>query len=170
MKDKLEFVSAVIMNEKENVLILKRKDTLALDPEKYDLCSGHMKEGEVPIQSMYREIQEELGIKQEEIKSIENIGNIKTPHKELKNTICHMYLIQIELDEKEINKRIKEVKDPEIENVQYVKNINVLRNIQKYSDFMRTIYTNEMEKIFRIVQEKLNKRKELEVKEWKEER
>lgn len=50
------------------MLLLKRRKDLKLDPGKYDLCSGHMKEEEVPTQTMYREIREEIGVKQEEIK------------------------------------------------------------------------------------------------------
>ena len=33
-----------------------------LDPGKYDFCSGHMKDGEIPLQSMYRELKEEMGL------------------------------------------------------------------------------------------------------------
>lgn len=169
-KDKLEFVSAIIANNDGNVLLLKRRKDLKLDPGKYDLCSGHMKEGEVPTQTMYREISEEIGIKQEEIKKIERLGDINTPHEKLKNTTTHMYFIEINLSEKEINKRLRSVEEPEMESAQYVKNINTLRNVQKYSDFMRSIYTEELEKIFRTVQEKLNNREELRIKQWEEER
>lgn len=169
-KDKLEFVSAIITNKEGNILLLKRREDLKLDPGKYDNCSGHMKEGETPTQTVYREIKEEIGVKQEEIKKIERIGDIQTPHEELKNTTTHMFLIQIDLSEEEINERIKKVKEPEMEKAQYIKNINVLRNIQKYSDFMRSIYTEELEGILKTAQEKLNDREELERKQWEEER
>ena len=160
-KDKLEFVSAIITNNEGNVLLLKRRNELKLDPGKYDLCSGHMREGEVPTQTMYREINEEIGVKQEEIKKIERIGDIKTPHKKLQNTTTHMYFIEIDLSEEEINKRLNSVEGPEMENAQYIKNINTLRNIQKYSNFMRSIYTEELEEVFKTAQQKLNDREEL---------
>ena len=169
-KDKLEFVSAIITNDEGNVLLLKRRKDLKLDPGKYDLCSGHMKEGEVPTQTMYREIAEEIGVKQGEIKNIERVGDIITPHEKLNNTTTHMYLIQIDLSEEEINNRLKNVEEPEMENAQYVKNLNILRNVQKYSDFMRSIYTEELEEVFKTVQEKLNDREELKRKQWEEER
>lgn len=168
--DKLEFVSAIITNSEGNVLLLKRRKDLKLDPEKYDLCSGHMKEGEVPTQTMYREIREEIGVKQEEIKKIEKLGEITTPHEKLNNTTTHMYLIQIDLSEEEINKRLKNVEEPEMENAQYVKNVNILRNVQKYSNFMRSTYTEELEKVFKTVQEKLNHREEMKTKQWEERR
>lgn len=169
-KDKLEFVSAIITNNDGNVLLLKRRKDLKLDPGKYDLCSGHMKEGEVPTQTMYREIGEEIGVKQEEIKKIEKLADINTPHEKLKNTTTHMYFIEINLSEEEISRRLENVKEPEIESVQYVKNINTLRNVQKYSNFMRSIYTEELEKVFRTVQEKQNQREELRIEQWEEER
>lgn len=161
--DKLEFVSSIITNKEGNVLLLKRKDTLTLDPGKYDLCSGHMKTSEVPMQSMLRELREEIGIKQEQIKKIENLGDIKTPHKKFLNTVCHMYHIEIDLTENEINNMLKEVEEPEMESAQYLKDINQLRMIQKYTELMRTTYTEEIDKILKIVQEKLNKRKEMQV-------
>lgn len=167
-KDKLEFVSAIITNDEGNVLLLKRRKDLKLDPEKYDLCSGHIKEGEVPTQTMYRKIGEEIGVKQEEIRKIEILGDITTPYEKLKNTTTHMYLIQIDLSEEEINKRLKNVEEPEMENAQYVKKLNILRNVQKYSDFMRSIYTEELEEVFKTVQEKLNDREELKRKQWEE--
>lgn len=160
-KDKLEFVSAIITNKQGNVLLLKRKDTLPLDPGKYDLCSGHMKELEVPMQSMLRELKEETGITREQIKRMENLGDIKTPHKKFLNTICHMYHIEVDLNGEQINKMIKQVEKPEMESAHYLKDVNELRTVQKYTDFMRTIYTEEIEHIFLKLQENLNERKEL---------
>lgn len=160
-EDKLEFVSAIITNKQGNVLLLKRKNTLPLDPGKYDLCSGHMKELEVPMQSMLRELKEETGITQEQIKRMENLGDIKTPHKKFLNTVCHMYHIEVNLNEEQINKMLKEVKEPEMESAHYLKDVNELRTVQKYTDFMRTIYTEEIDKVFLKLQENLNERKEL---------
>ena len=157
MKDRLEFVSSIITNKKGNVLLLKRKDTLSLDPGKYDLCSGHMKEGEVPIQSMVREIQEELGITLDDIQKIEKLLDIETPHRKFFNTKCHMFHVQIDLTDDEINKRIKEVKEPEMEKALFLEDIDTLRRVQKYTDLMRTIYTQELEKVFNIILEKTMK-------------
>ena len=161
MKDKLEFVSAIITNKEGNVLLLKRKKTLKLDPGKYDLCSGHMKEHEVPMQSMLRELKEETGITQEQIKKMKNLGDIQTPHKRFLDTTCHMYHIEIDLSIEQINKMIQEVEEPEMERAHYLKDVNELRIIQKYTDFMRTINTEEIEKVLIELQETLNKRKEM---------
>ena len=162
MTDKLEFVSAIITNKEGNVLLLKRKNTLKLDPGKYDLCSGHMKVAEqVPMLSMLRELKEETGITQEQIKRMDNLGNIKTPHEMFLDTICHMYHIEIDLSIEQINKMIKEVEEPEMERAHYLKDVSELRIIQKYTDFMRTINTEEIEKVLIKLQETLNRRKEL---------
>lgn len=160
MKDKLEFVSSIITNLEGNVLLLKRRGDLKLDPGKYDLCSGHMQEGEVPMQTMLRELEEELGISKEQIKYMQKLTDIKTPHEKLSNTICHMYHIEIDLSEKEINEMIQKVEKPEIEKTKYLKDIQELRTVQKYTKLMRTIYTEETEKIFRMVECTINKRKE----------
>jgi 8-oxo-dGTP pyrophosphatase MutT (NUDIX family) len=168
--DILEFVSSVIINENGNVLLLKRKSDLKLDAGKYDLCSGHMKKGEVPIQTMLREMREEIGLKHEEIKRVDKLGDIPTPHEQFLDKTCHMFLVEVKIEEKEINERIKNVEQPEMDRAIYLDDINLLRYIQKYTNLMRTIPTDEEEKIFRLVQEKINERKELEFKKCQEER
>lgn len=169
-KDKLEFVSSIITNKEGNVLLLKRLDTLKLDPGKYDLCSGHMKTMEVPMQSMIRELKEETGICIEQIKRMEKLGDIPVPHEKFLDKMCHMYYIEIDISEKDLNRMIKEVEEPEMQKAKYVKDINELRKIQKSTDLMRTIYTEDMEKIFGIVEKKINERKELGKNICKEER
>ena len=61
------------------------------------MCSGHMKEGECPIQSVYRELKEELDIRHENVIKFNNLGQIQTPHPKFKDTVCHMYHIVINL-------------------------------------------------------------------------
>ena len=56
---------------------------------------------------------------------------------------------------------LKEVKEPEMESAHYLKDVNALRTVQKYTDLMRTIYTEEIDKVFLKLQENLNERKEL---------
>lgn len=162
-QDKIEFVSSIITNKNGNVLLLKRNNTLTLDPGKYDLCSGHMKNGEAPIQSMYRELGEETGIMPYEVNNIEKIGTIHTPHPKFKNTITHMYHIEINFTELEINEKIKLLQEPEMVKAKYIKNIDTLRQIVKRTEMMRTMYTEETNYILQCIQNKLNKRKELEI-------
>lgn len=159
--DKLEFVSCVISNEEGNVLVGKRLSTLSLDPGKLDLCSGHMKEGETPTQSMYRELREELGITIEDIKYLERIADIRTPHKKLSKTECHIFSAEVKLTEKELNERLKKVETPEFEKVRFLDNINELRTVQKYTEYMRTCYTDELDEALKKVMQRMYERKEI---------
>ena len=157
-KDMLEFVSAIITNKQGNVLILKRRENLKLDPSKYDLCSGHMKEGENPIYSMLRELEEELNLSLEKINSIESIGIIPTPHNKFPNTKCHMYHVMINLTEEQINEMIKHASEPEIEEAIYLKDLDVLRDLKKNSNLFRTTYNEDVERMFKKI-EKIIQRK-----------
>ena len=158
-RDINEFVSSVITNQQGNVLILKRLNTLKLDPGKYDLCSGHMKANEIPIQAMLRELNEELGINMEDIISYENIGTIKTPHLKFPNTKCHMFHIIINMKTDEINRRIKQVPEIEMDKSEFVENIEELKKILKNTNLFRTLYTDEVEQVLRKIETKLSHNK-----------
>ena len=161
-KDKIEFVSSIITNEQGNVAIFKRRKDLKLDPGKYDFCSGHMKDGEVPMQSMYRELNEEIGLKPEQIKYMEQIGIIGTPHKKfLDNTLSHIYHVRINLTQEELNQMIKSVEEPEMDEVLYLKDIEQVRKeMQKENSQMRMIYTKQMKYALDAIEQRINKRKE----------
>ena len=159
-KDKNEFVSCIITNEDGNVLILKRRNDLKLDPGKYDFCSGHMKEGEVPMQTMFRELNEEIGIRPEHIVFKVKLGEIETPHKKLKNTITHLYHVEINLAEDIINEMIKNVKEPEMQKARYVKDIEFIKRVFKETDIFRAEYTNEMAKILDMLTKDIKERED----------
>lgn len=155
-KDILEFVSAVITNKQGNVLILKRKKDLKLDPGKYDLCSGHMKQGEVnPIFTMLRELEEEINLKLEQINSIEEIGTIPTPMKQFSDTKCHMYHVMINISEEQLNQMVKEVEKPEVEEVIFLEDFEVLKDLQKNSNICRTGYNEDFEEIYKKIELKI---------------
>ena len=157
-----EFVSAIITNKDGNPLIIKRLDTLKLDPGKYDMCSGHMKQGECPMQSMYRELSEEVGIEPYEIKRMEYLGDIPTPHIKFPNTITHIYNVEIDLKIEKINDRIQKTEDREMDFALYLENIDALRRMQKETNLIRTEHTEDMEKIYQLLEQKLKDRKEKE--------
>ena len=159
-KDKLEFVSGIITNKDGNVLLLKRNGNLKLDPSKYDFCSGHIKEGEIPLQSMYRELHEEIGLEPHQIKKIEQVGTIETPHSKLKNTLTHIYDIQIDLSIEKINEMIKSVPEPEMEKAFYLKDINTLRTVIEEMDNCRMNLTYEVGIVLEVIEKRVNKRKE----------
>ena len=159
--DITEFVSAIITNEQGNPLVIKRLDTLRLDAGKFDMCSGHMKKGECPMQSMYRELSEEIGLKIEDIKYLQHLGDIPTPHDKFPNTKTHIYHVLIDLELEEINNRIVKTKDREMDYALYLASIDKLRKMQQETDLIRTNYTKEMEKIYQLLEQKLNDRKEI---------
>lgn len=159
-KDILEFVSSIITNKQGNVLLLKRKNNLELDPGKYDLCSGHVKQGENPIFTMLREMKEELNLELEKINSIEEIGTIPTPHKQFANTKCHMYHIIVSLSEEQINEMIKNAPEPEIEEAIFLQDFDVLRNLQNNSNLCRIGYNENLNEIYKKIELKQKNTKE----------
>jgi len=161
--DTLEFVSTIITDKQGRPLLLKRLDTLKLDPGKYDMCSGHMKKGECPMQSMYRELREEVGMMHYDMLQVNKLGDIATPHPMFQNTICHMYHIITNLTEKQINENIEKTPDREMEYGRFLNNMDELRALQKDTTSFRALYTKEMEHVYQLVEKKMEDRKE-----WKE--
>ena len=159
-KDKNEFVSCIITNEEGNVLVFKRRKDVKLDPGKYDFCSGHMKEGEAPMQTMYRELNEEIGIRPEHIIFKVKLGDIKTPHPKLLDTITHIYHVEINLTIEQINEMIKNVEIPEMEKARYVEDINFIKKVFKDTNLFRTEYTDEMANILDMLDKIIEKGKE----------
>ena len=161
-KDKIEFVSCLMTNQKGNIVIFKRSGDSKLDAGKYDFCSGHMKEGETPTQAMYREIREEIGLMPEQIR-LEKIGTIGTPHKKYEETLCHMYHTKINADIEKINEMIKTVENPELEEAILVENINALREkMQEENNNYRTIYTKQMKYFLEAMEQRISKKEETE--------
>ena len=154
-EDKLEFVSAIITDKEKRPLILKRCNNLRLDPGKYDMCSGHMKNGEIPLQSMYRELNEELGMQPNNILKIKHLADIETPHKQLLKTVTHIYHVETNLTQKQINEKIEKTEEREIQEAKYLKSVGELMVIQRYSPQIRTIYTKQMEEVYQMLQEDL---------------
>ena len=166
-KDKLEFVSSIITDKEGKILVFIRRENLKLDPGKYDFCSGHIKEGEIPLQAMYRELGEELGVRPEQIKRLNFIGAIETPHKKFPQTLTYMYDIQLNLSN-EIDEMINKVPEPELQEVKHVKDVQTLRNILEESGKFRTISTYEFEIVLKEMENRINKRKEEEIKTCEE--
>ena len=158
--DRLEFVSSIITNQKGNVLILKRRKDLKLDPGKFDFCSGHMKEGEIPIGTMLRELNEEIGMTTNDILSINKIGDIETPHDKLKETVTHLYHVETNMTLKQINNNIKNMENPEMEKAVYLKSITTLRTVQEDSNLLRSANTKQMKIVLDTMEKRMKNRKE----------
>lgn len=74
-----------VVDEEENKILFEKRGKRFLDPGKLDLCSGHIRSGEVPIQGMVRELGEELGISENIARNIHYLGNIKMDYTNLQD-------------------------------------------------------------------------------------
>ena len=159
-KDKIEFVSCLITNKEGNVIIFKRREDLKLDAGKFDFCSGHIKEGEIPMQSMYRELKEETGLNPEQIK-LQKVGIIGTPHPKFEATLCYAYYGIIDIKIEKLNEMIKSVEEPELEEAFCLENINALRKeMQQENNNYRTNYTKQMQYFLEAIEQKMNEKAE----------
>ena len=152
-KDKIEFVSCLITNKEGNVIIFKRRKDLKLDAGKFDFCSGHIKEGEIPMQSMYRELKEETGINPDQI-NLQKVGIIGTPHPKFIETLCYAYYGIIDINIEKLNEMIKSVEEPELEEAFCIEDINTLRKDMQE--------TKQMQYFLEAIEQKMNKKEEKE--------
>ncbi len=65
MVEGLSFVVAVIMNDRNELLLLRRSETARRDPGKWGLSGGRLEAGEKPLPGMPRELDEDLGAEME---------------------------------------------------------------------------------------------------------
>jgi len=61
LADSLSFVVAVILNLRNELLLLRRSESARRDPGRWGLAGGRLESGEEPMQGMLRELGEELG-------------------------------------------------------------------------------------------------------------
>ncbi len=147
IKDKNEFVSTIVTNSQGKVFYFIRRDDLKLDPGKKDFISGHIKEDEIPIHAMYREIKEETGILPEEIIKFLNLGEINLPHPLLKNKKCQLYCIMINHTIEQFQESINnKAKDKEFKEIQQLDSIeDLLKDIKDTTSNWRIFCSTELE-------------------------
>ena len=63
-----------VIDENGKKVLFEKRGKRFLDPGKLDLCSGHVQSGEVPTQSMIRELEEELSIKENDSRNVHYLG------------------------------------------------------------------------------------------------
>lgn len=144
-KDTNQFVSCMIFDKDDRPLRLTRNINQKSDQGKYDLCSGHIKLGEIPLQAMIREIIEELGIYVEDVKEMYSLGTMDTPHPKLEDTTTHIYCLVTKLSIEEINQKIQSIENEEIKEATALDSIEELENqIQDSESNWRVFYTSEM--------------------------
>lgn len=72
-----------VIDDKKKKVLFEKRGKRFLDPGKLDLCSGHVKSGEVPTQSMIRELDEELSISENDSRNVKYLGKLKIDYTKL---------------------------------------------------------------------------------------
>ena len=74
-----------VIDENEQKVLFEKRGKRFLDPGKLDLCSGHVQSGEVPTQSMIRELDEELSIEEKDSRNVHYLGELRLDYTKLKD-------------------------------------------------------------------------------------
>lgn len=97
-----------IYNSKKEILIQKRAFNKDVFPNFWDVsCTGHVKANESVIMAVYRELEEELGIKVKE-KELEFLGSIKDSSSWediYENNFAHIFLLKYDKPIKKLQKK-----------------------------------------------------------------
>ena len=74
-----------VIDDVNKKILFEKRGKRFLDPGKLDLCSGHVQSGEIPLQSMVRELDEELAIGEADSRNLHHLGNIKLDYTNLED-------------------------------------------------------------------------------------
>lgn len=151
-QDYVKCCSCFVINGKNQVLIEKRGNTV-LDAGKLDLCSGHIKSGEISVQGMVRELGEELGIAPEEAMNIKKIGNVLLDFTKTKSNFkCITDIFILKRDKEDLKLQDEEVKGIEYYDLDEV--ISLIRDGKTRIPFGKE-NEKDFEKIFEKIKEEL---------------
>lgn len=109
--NQLRFINIIIKNDKHEILVPKRSANRKIFPNCYDFSvGGHVNSGEEYEEAAYRELEEELGIKNVELKEVAYFN----PYSSDSNTFQKVYTLKY-------NEEITEYDRDGIENIFYMK-------------------------------------------------
>lgn len=74
-----------VIDENGKRILFEKRGKCFLDQGKVDLCSGHVQSKELPIQSMVRELGEELSIGENKSRNLHFLGTLKIDYTKLKD-------------------------------------------------------------------------------------
>ena len=125
------------INSKGELLIQKRSSTKRLYPNLWSITSGGTEKGETTLDTVYREVKEELGI---EIKpeELELMMSYKRNH-----DFVDVYLVRKDIDLKDITMQTEEVSEvkwaskDELENL--IKENQTPKSLQIYFEFLKNL-------------------------------
>ena len=119
-EDYVKCCSCFVVDSKNRVLVEKRGNTV-LDAGKLDLCSGHVRSGEISTQGMIRELCEELGIEESECcGNIKKMGTVTIDFKKFK---CFTDVFLLKRSKETLSLQDEEVKGIEYYDVEEVFNL-----------------------------------------------
>ncbi len=78
-------VTCFVIDDENKKILFEKRGKRFLDPGKLDLCSGHVRSGEIPMQSMIRELKEELSIDQQDSSNLHYLGKMKVDYTTLQD-------------------------------------------------------------------------------------
>ena len=146
--DYVKCCSCFVVNNRNQVLIEKRGNTV-LDAGKLDLCSGHVKSGEISMQGMIRELREELGIEENEARNVRNIGKLLVDFNKVGgNFKCITDIFVLKRNEENLK-----LQDEEVKGIEYYDLEEALNLIREGKT--RLPYDENFEKIFDNLKEEL---------------
>ena len=150
-KDKNGEVRAVtcfFINENGQVLVQKRNKNLQRDPGKIDLCSGHIKEYQTPLQAMMQEAEEEYGLPREETVNARQMGEVVVNYKpEGRDITYHAFVYAQKID-----KNRKFSPNEEVGSLQWIEFEDLIYLIKETKE-TRFPYASEYESIFQKIRE-----------------
>lgn len=140
-----------ILNNQNQVLIQRRSYHKVHDAGMLDLCSGHVQSGELEIQAVVREIEEELGpnaIKRQELNNISKVGTERIDFRKygrVGNYIVPWYYLKL-------NRQIPDsdfsLQNEEVSDVEWIPYEEVKELIRTGKRNIRVPYLNPTKRLF----------------------
>ena len=135
----LRFINIVLINDKGEILVPKRSSNRKLFPNCYDFSvGGHVNSGEEYEEAAYRELREELGIKDVELQEIAYFS----PFKSDSNTFQKVYILKY-------NKSIINYDHQGIEGLYYMTKEEIIELLNKKPEMFKTDYFFVMNYLFK---------------------
>lgn len=72
----IECVTCFVIDRANKKVLFEKRGKNQIDAGKIDLCSGHIRSNELPIQCMVRELNEELSISENESRNLRYLGSV----------------------------------------------------------------------------------------------
>ena len=137
----LRFINIIIINDSRKILVPRRSSNRKIFPNCYDFSvGGHVNSGETYDEAAYRELYEELGIKDTKITKIVYFS----PYNSKSNTFQTIYMLNY-------NKEIKDYDKNGISEIFYMTVEEIKDLMNKQPELFKTDYLAVMNEVFEII-------------------